>query len=150
MDEEKMQRQMEFIVEQQAQFAAKIGQLEDTTRQIGGLVERLSGVVERLVDAVARRFEAMDRRDEETDRKFAALADAQIRTEDRLAEIDLRAAERHAETDRRAAERAAEFDRKFAMLTESQQKTEESIRNLTEVVNRHIADGHGGGARPEG
>jgi hypothetical protein len=146
MDEEKMQRQMEFIVEQQAQFAAKIGQLEDTTRQIsenivrlGGVVERLSGIVERLVDAIARRLEEMDRRDDEAARNLAALAAAQIQTETQLVTVD-----------KRAAERAAEFDQKFALLTEAQRKTEEGIRSLAATVDRHIAEGHNGRARPEG
>jgi ABC-type transporter Mla subunit MlaD len=148
MDEEKMQRQMEFIVEQQAQFAAKIGQLEDTTRQIGenvvrlgGVVERLGGVVERLgevverlsevvgrvVDGVARLTQSTLERFDETDRKLAALVDAQVRAEDRTADVD----------------------RKFALLAESQQKTEESIRSLAEVFNRHTADGHGGRGQAE-
>ena len=100
MDEEKMQRQMEFIVEQQAQFAAKIGQLE------GGLT-RLVGVVERVVDTVARLAQVTAERFEDTDRKIAALVDAQI-------------------------------------------QTEEAVRNLAATVDRHIVEGHNGGARPEG
>ncbi|HEX7314947.1 MAG TPA: hypothetical protein VF297_13550 [Pyrinomonadaceae bacterium] len=99
MDEEKMQRQMEFIVEQQAQFAAKIGQLED------GLT-RLVGVVERVVDTVARLAQVTTERFEETDRKIAALVDAQI-------------------------------------------QTEEAVRHLAATVDRHIAEGHNGRARPE-
>jgi hypothetical protein len=92
MDEEKMQRQMEFIVEQQAQFAAKAGQLED------GLT-RLVGVVERVVDTVARLAQVTTERFEETDRKIAALVDAQIQTEETVrnlaATVDRHIAEGH-------------------------------------------------------
>lgn len=141
MDENKMQRQMEFIVEQQAQFAAKIGQLEDglarqsetverlnravelqgenvarlgeNVERLGENVERLVNVVERVVDTVARLAQVTTERFEETDRKLAALVDAQIRTE---------------ETFRKMSER---------------------IDNLAVTVDRHIAEGHNGRARPE-
>ena len=120
MDEEKMQRQMEFIVEQQAQFAAKIGQLEDTTRQIGESVVRLGedvtrlvGVVERVVDTVARLAQVTTERFQETDRKIAALVDSQIQTE------------------------------------EVMRKLGERMDNLAATVDRHIAEGHDGRARPE-
>lgn len=134
MDENKMQRQMEFIVEQQAQFAAKIGQLEDglarqsetverlnravelqgeNVARLGENVARLVNVVERVVDTVARLAQVTTERFEETDRKLAALVDAQIRTE---------------ETFRKMSER---------------------IDNLAVTVDRHIAEGHNGRARPE-
>jgi uncharacterized protein YoxC len=128
MDEEKMQRQMEFIVEQQAQFAAKIGQLEDNLARQGEAVERLNravelqgeniervvGVIERFADSVTRLVQVTAERFEETDRKIAALVDAQIRTE------------------------------------EEARKREAAMRKLTETVDRHITDGHGGKERPEG
>jgi predicted chitinase len=107
MDENKMQRQMEFIVEQQAQFAAQIGQLEDGLTRLVGVVERVVDTVARLAQVMTERFEAVDRRDDETDRKIAALVDAQI-------------------------------------------QTEEAVRHLAATVDRHIAEGHNGRARPEG
>ena len=126
MDNEQFERQKEFILQQQAQFAAKIGQLEDGLARQGENIGRLVGVVERLVDTVARlaqvtaeRFEAVDRRADETDRrvdeidrKFAALADAQIRSE------------------------------------EAFRKMSERIDNLAATVDRHINEGHNGRARP--
>jgi len=101
MDEEKMQRQMEFIVEQQAQFAAKIGQLEDGLTRLVGVVERVVDTVARLAEVMAERFEAVDRRADETDRKIAALVDAQIRNEEMVSKLGERidnltaAVERH-------------------------------------------------------
>lgn len=126
MDENKMQRQMEFLVEWQAQFAAKLGVLEGNLTRQGENIERLNsaveqqgqniqrvvGIIERFADIVARltqvtteRFEAVDRRDDETDRKIAALVDSQI-------------------------------------------QTEESIRNLSATVDRHISEGHNGRVEP--
>jgi archaellum component FlaC len=134
MDDEKFERQKEFILEQQAQFAAKIGQLEDnltrlnkaaeqqgenvqrlgeSVERLGENVERLVGVVERVVDTISRlvqvtaeRFESVEKHGDEADRRIAALVDAQI-------------------------------------------LTEENLRKLSTIVNRHITEGHNGGARPE-
>ncbi|HEX8499538.1 MAG TPA: hypothetical protein VF659_03020 [Pyrinomonadaceae bacterium] len=171
MDEEKMQRQMEFIVEWQAQFAAKLGQIEDNLARQGEAIERqgenierqgenigrLTGVVEQVVDGIARlaqltleRFEAVDRRADETDRKIAALVDAQIRTEDRVADNDRWARESAADFDRRIKESAADFDRRLALLLDSQKQTEEALRNLAATVDRHIAEGRNGKAGAEG
>jgi hypothetical protein len=127
MEDENFERQKEFILQQQAQFAAKIGQLEGNLARLSGTVERqgenierLTGVVERVVDAVARlaqvtaeRFATVEGRADETDRKIVALVDAQIQTE---------------ETVRKMGER---------------------IDNLAVVVERHIAEGHNGRTRPE-
>src|SRR5215210_1895908 len=84
MDNEQFERQKEFILQQQAQFAAKIGQLEDNLTRLVGAVERVVDTVARLAQVTAERFEAVDRRDDETDRKIAALVDAQIQTEEAL------------------------------------------------------------------
>jgi hypothetical protein len=69
MNNEEMERKMEFIVEQQAQFASKIGQLED--------------IVTRLATGSLRRFEENEektaQRFEDLDEKIAALVDSQIR-----------------------------------------------------------------------
>lgn len=99
MDNEQFERYKEFILQQQAQFATKIGQLED------GLT-RLVGVVERLAQVTAERFESVEKQGDETDRKIAALVDSQI-------------------------------------------QTEESLRNLSATVDRHINEGHNGRARKE-
>ena len=71
--EEKMQRNMEFIVEQQAQFVIRHEESE----------KRLT----RLEKALVNFANESERRHRELDEKMAALADAQIRTEDRLQEL---------------------------------------------------------------
>ncbi len=96
----------------------------------------------RFAQATRERLAANDRWAQEMDEKFAALADAQIRTEDRAALMD-----------REAKERAAELDRKIAALVDAQirteeeaRKREEAMRKLAATVDQHIADGHGGRA----
>ncbi len=98
MANEDIQKNMEFIIEQQAQFAAKIGQLED--------------IVTRLANTSLNRFEAIEektaQRFEDVDEKIAALVDSQIR------------------------------------LTESQSRTEDSLKNLIAVVDRYFSEGRNG------
>lgn len=74
MANENIERQMEFIVEQQAQFAAKMGQLED--------------IVVRFAKATADRFEATDQRVDDIDERISALIDSQIRTEENVKKTD--------------------------------------------------------------
>lgn len=149
MYDEKLERFKEFMVQQQAQSAERVAQMED--------------LIVRFAQATRERFAANEQRTQELDEKFAALLDAQIRADDRASEIDSGAKERAAEMDREAKERAADFDRKIAALVDAQIRTEETVNKageridrlgeridkLAATVDRHIADGHGGGARSE-
>lgn len=74
MASENIERQMEFILEQQAQGAARIGQLED--------------IVVRFAQATRDRFEANDQRANEFDEKIGALIQSQMRTEENVKKTD--------------------------------------------------------------
>src|SRR5687767_15048835 len=144
MDEEKMQRQMEFIVEQQAQFAVQ--QTQSAAR-----LAQLEELLVRFAQATRERFNAADQRSQEMDEKIAALINAQIRADDRVAGLDNWLRESRADFDKRLKESAADFDRRYATLVEAQKKTEEAVRkmgervdNLAATVDRHIVEGHNG------
>ena len=68
MADEKIEKQVEFILEHQTQFTAKMGQLED--------------IVVRFARATRDRFEATDGRVDDIDERIAALVDSQVRTEE--------------------------------------------------------------------
>jgi len=74
MSAEDFQKKADFIVEQQAQFASKIGQLED--------------IVARLAKATLDRFEASDKRVDEIDERIAALVNSQIQTGENVKKTD--------------------------------------------------------------
>lgn len=74
MSTEDFQKKADFIVEQQAQFASKIGQLED--------------IVARLAKATLDRIESGDKRGEEIDERIVALVNSQIQTEENLKKTD--------------------------------------------------------------
>ena len=74
MSNEEFEKKAEFIVEQQAQFAAKIGQLED--------------IVTRLAKATLDRVEATDKRVDDIDERISALVDSQMQTEENVKKTD--------------------------------------------------------------
>ncbi len=71
-DEDKVQKQMEFIVEQQAQFASDIGQLKD--------------VVARLAKATLDRFD-------DSENTLSALINAQMKTEENVSTLAVKMVE---------------------------------------------------------
>jgi hypothetical protein len=74
MSNEDFAKKAEFIVEQQAQFASQIGQLED--------------LVTRLAKATIDRFQISDKRVDEMDERIAALINSQIHTEENVRKTD--------------------------------------------------------------
>jgi ABC-type transporter Mla subunit MlaD len=74
MSNEDFEKKAEFIVEQQAQFASQIGQLED--------------VVARLAQATVDRFHVSDKRVDEMDERIAALINSQVQTEENVKKTD--------------------------------------------------------------
>jgi ABC-type transporter Mla subunit MlaD len=68
MSNDEFEKKAEFILEQQAQFAAKIGQLED--------------IIVRLAQGTLDRFEATDKRIDDIEERMSALVDSQIHTEE--------------------------------------------------------------------
>jgi hypothetical protein len=77
MDNENIEKKMEFIVEHQAHLTVKLEQLEELIKQLGGSVSLLA-------KATLDRFEDTDKRADGVDEKIAALVDAQIRTDENV------------------------------------------------------------------
>src|SRR5258705_10759827 len=74
MSNEDFEDRAEFIVEQQAQYAAKIGQLED--------------IVARLAKATLDRVEASDKRVDNITERISALINSQVQTEENVKKTD--------------------------------------------------------------
>lgn len=74
MADKNIEKNIEFIIEQQAQFASKMGQLED--------------IVARLANATLDRFETTDKRIDDVDERISALVDSQVRTEENVKKTD--------------------------------------------------------------
>jgi uncharacterized protein YjcR len=90
MNEKERQRQMDFILNQQAQFAADIQKLQEAQAEMAQVVNRLAAVT---VEGF-----------KQTNAKIDTLIDAQTRTEGaltRLAESQTQLAEAQTHTDQR-------------------------------------------------
>src|SRR5688572_9976721 len=81
MGNENIEKLIEFVLDQQARFASKIGQLEDIFGQLEDLVVRLAkGTLERS--------EAADGRGNDIDKRISALVDSQVRAAENIKKTD--------------------------------------------------------------
>jgi len=71
--DEEIQRQMDFIIEQQAQFSVDIEKLQES-------IGKIENVVLRLANATVDKFE-------QTDEKIALLIDAQLKSERKIEKL---------------------------------------------------------------
>ena len=95
MNNEEFDRKMAFIVEQQAQFASDIQQLQESQAQLQESQARTDQVVAQTAQVVGQMGEVVTRLANVTHAGFAevntkinALVDAQIRTEESLSRTD--------------------------------------------------------------
>ncbi|HKP73564.1 MAG TPA: hypothetical protein VJT82_11540 [Pyrinomonadaceae bacterium] len=61
MDDDKMDRTMQFILEQQAQLTVSMGQLTEQVDKLSGTVDKLSGTVDNLSGTVDKLSAKVDR-----------------------------------------------------------------------------------------
>ena len=97
MNEEERQRQMDFILNQQAQFAADIQKLQESLSALMESQAETAQIVNRLAAVTVEGFK-------QTNAKIDTLIDAQTRTEGaltRLAEAQTQLAEAQTHTDQR-------------------------------------------------
>jgi len=95
MNNPEIERKMNFIVEQQAQFASDIQQLQESQARTDQVVSRTAAVVGEMGDVVTRLaavthtgLTELHAGSAELNVKISALVDAQIRTEENLARTD--------------------------------------------------------------
>jgi biopolymer transport protein ExbB/TolQ len=86
MDNDKTERTMQFILEQQAQNTVAIGQLTDTVRNLSNTVDKLSDKVDRTADSV----NALLAIAEIHDREIAALRESATEHDERGRQTDER------------------------------------------------------------
>jgi hypothetical protein len=128
MSEEEINRKLEFIIEQQAQFVADIHSLREAQAADSAFMREsyhtLTGAVTTIVNVVGQLAEAQQR----TDAKLAELVEAQARTDARVAELT----EALARTDERLAQ------------------TDERLNIFINVVEKYISRNGGNGPQESG
>ena len=88
MNNEEFDRKMAFIVEQQAQFASDIQQLQESQARTDQVVAQTAEVVGQMGEVVTRLATVTHVGFTEMNAKINALVDAQIRTEESLSRTD--------------------------------------------------------------
>lgn len=119
MTGEEMERAIEFLLEGQARLDNLI---EQTNAQLALYAETQSQFIEIIT------------------RSIDTLTLALARTNERLTQSQTRTDERLAQTDERLMQAQARSDERIAQMNA---RTDERINALINVVERHIADGHG-------
>lgn len=84
MSEEELQKKMEFIVEQQAQFVVDIQKLQESHGKLADAMIGVVGMIGRLAEAQARTAAEFAEVRQQSERRFAQLATAQTETDERL------------------------------------------------------------------
>lgn len=129
MSNEELDRRIEFIIEQQAQFASDIMQLREAQAQTEQIVAQTSNVVAETSQAVAETVHIVGQTGEivtrlargtlegfkDVNAKINSLVDSQIRTDENVRRTD-----------------------------ENVRRTDESLRNLVAVVDRYLSQGRNG------
>ena len=121
MNNEEFDRKMAFIVEQQAQFASDIQQLQESQSRTDQVVAQTAELVGQTGEVVTRLANVTHAGFTEVNAKLNALVDAQIRTEENLA---------------RTEENLMRTDRNVA-------STDASLKNLIAVVDRYLSGRNG-------
>ena len=88
MNNEEFDRKMAFIVEQQAQFASDIQQLQESQARTEQVVAQSAETVGQMGEVVTRLAHVTHAGFTEINAKINALADAQIRTEENLSQTN--------------------------------------------------------------
>jgi len=87
MTEDEMNRKMEFIVEQQAQFAADIQMLEERQERFQRQQERFQGQLETLTVVASTALETSTKTAEIVSTLAATLSEAQTETQRQIARV---------------------------------------------------------------
>jgi len=114
MNNEEFDRKMTFIVEQQAQFASDIQQLQESQSRTDQVVAQTAQLVGQVGEVVTRLANVTHAGFTEVNAKINALVDAQIRTEENLMRTDKNVA-----------------------------STDESLKHLITVVDRYLSGRNG-------
>jgi hypothetical protein len=143
MSNEQYEKRMEFIVEQQAQFAIDIQQLRESQAELQAAQVRTEQVVVQTGEIVARLASVTLEGFRDVNDKIDALVDAQIKTDEKINAL----ADSQAQTDEKInllVDSQIKTDEKFDALADSQMRTGEDLRNLIAVVDRHLSEGRNG------
>ena len=138
MSPEEMQRTMQFVLHQQAQFAADSARTETFIEQLGVKVDRVTGEVSRLAESVGN----LDVKVDQVTGAVLDLTSVVERVVDSVSQ--LAAAQQRTDEQLKATDRQLEeTDRQLKETDRQLQETDRRLRDVTGMVERHLRDDHG-------
>ena len=138
MTNEDFERRMEFILEQQAQFASDIQQLQEAQARTERNITRTEQVVAQLADVTLETLTTTLEGFRDVDARIEALVEAQSRMEENTnAKINA------------LVDSQIRLDETLSRLAEGQSRTDESLRKLSDTVDRHLREGRNGGSKAD-
>ncbi len=135
MSNENIEKRIEFIIEQQAQFTSDMNLLKDSQTQLTARVDRLACQVEALAEIQAQAETRLSRVEE----SFVLLVQMARITDERLDNLS--------EKMGMLTEAQARTDNKLADLAEAQTHTDERLNTLINVIERYISKGSNGNSQ---
>lgn len=163
MNDEERQRQMDFILQQQAQITVNVERvtvrLDRLTERVDALAEQVDALAEQVdalagkVDALAGKVDALAEQVDALAEQVGALADSQQRAEQRWAQTEagiralLAIAEMHEREIRANDIQIAANGEQIAALQEAGRETDERLNALINTVERLIDERRNGGPR---
>ena len=135
MTDEELNRKMEFIVEQQAQFSADIE-----------VMREVHAADTKLLKEESKRFKEESKLVKEQIRGLNEAVDSLNAAVTAVVGMVGRLSEGQEDTDSRLTKLRAHTDTRFAELAEAQARTEERLNIFIGVVERHLGRNGGGGS----
>ena len=132
MTDEERQRTMDFILQQQAQFAAGMQKLEGQQAQLSSEVKSVNASVKQLRRVAVMAAGQLRRERTDLRERMAALVDAQVKSEDKASHTEDRL--------KRIEENHARAEARMTRTEDLAQRTSKDIAALTQAVECHDDD----------
>ena len=150
MTNEDFERTKEFILQQQAQFAAGIEELREAQAQASTVITRTGEIVTRLANVTHEGFKDVNAKINSLIDSQINLTDAKSRTDEKINSVDSKinalvdSQIGLTEAQSRTDEKIKALVASQATLTDAQSRTTQDLKNLIAVVDRHLSEGRNG------
>jgi chromosome segregation ATPase len=149
MTGDELERAIDFLLKNQARHDARIGQINEQLARNGEQIERNSRQIERNSELMAQQGEQVARQGEQIARNGEQIAqtNAMLREYMEMHSQLVQVVTRTFEAQSRINDSfRAEMKELRDNLVAVQNRADERIDRLAEVVDRHVREGHGGAA----
>lgn len=148
---DEFERNMSFIVEQQAQFASDIQQLRESQTETNQVVARLAYATLEGFKDVNAKIDALVDGQMRTDDQLSRMNEQLVRTNEQLSQTNEQLSQTNEQLSqtnehlRQTDEQVRRTDESVRRTDQNLSRTDESLRALIGVVTRHLSGENAGG-----